>query len=139
MFALYRGIICPCTEYFSQVWEGSTHTAALNMVESKAFRRINSRLTDYNQSLKHRHNVNSLSIFYRYFHDYYFFLNLPTACPSPALHFRGLAAVNFLLSLIPALSISPTQELSSLFTISSISLVNCGTLCLIIFSHLLTS
>ena len=43
---------------------GSTHTALLNRVESKAFRLINSPpLTDC-----HRHNVTSLSLFYHYFH-----------------------------------------------------------------------
>ena len=71
LFILYRGLIRPCMEYASQVWGGSTHTALLNRVESKAFRLINSPpLTDCLQSLKHRRSVASLSIFYRYFHGY---------------------------------------------------------------------
>ena len=71
LLTLYRGLIRPCMEYASHVWGGSTHTALLNRVESKAFRLINSPpLTDCLQSLKHRRNVASLSIFYRYFHGY---------------------------------------------------------------------
>ena len=54
LLTLYRGLIRPCMEYASQVWGGSTHTALLNRVESKAFRLINSPpLTDCLQSLKH--------------------------------------------------------------------------------------
>ena len=47
---------------------GSIPTALLNRVESKAYRLINSPLTDYLDSLSHRHNVASLYFFYRYFH-----------------------------------------------------------------------
>ena len=47
----------------------STHTALLNRVESKAFRLISSPpLTDCLDSLSHRGNVASLSLFYCYFH-----------------------------------------------------------------------
>ena len=47
LLTLYRGLIRPCMEYASHVWGGSTHTALLNRVESKAFRLINSSpLTD---------------------------------------------------------------------------------------------
>ena len=49
--------------------EGSTHTVWLNRLESKAFRLINSPpLTACFNSLSHRRNVVSLSIFYVYFH-----------------------------------------------------------------------
>ena len=48
---------------------GSTHRALLNRMESNAFRLINSSpLTDCLDSLSHRRNVASLSIFYCYFH-----------------------------------------------------------------------
>ena len=48
---------------------GSAHTALLNRVESKAFRLINSSpLTDCLQPLSHRRSVDSLALFYRYFH-----------------------------------------------------------------------
>ena len=51
---------------------GSTHIALSNRVESKAFLLINSPpLTDCLNSLSHRRNVASLSIFYRYFHAEY--------------------------------------------------------------------
>ena len=61
--------IRPSMEYASHVWGGSTHTALLNRVESKAFRLINSSsLTDCLQPLSHRPDVASLAIFYRYFH-----------------------------------------------------------------------
>ena len=70
LLALYRDLIRPCMEYGSYVWVGSTHTAVLYRVESKAFRLINSPpLTDYLDSLSHRCNVASLSFFYCYFHD----------------------------------------------------------------------
>ena len=45
LLTLYRGLIRPCMEYASHVWGGSTHTALLNRVESKAFRLINSYTT----------------------------------------------------------------------------------------------
>ena len=59
----------PYMEYASHVWGGSTHIALLDRVESKAFRLIDfSLLTDCLQSLSHRRNVASLTIYYRYFH-----------------------------------------------------------------------
>ena len=71
LLTLYRGFIRPCMEYNSHVWGGSTHTALLNRVESKAFRLINSRpLTDSLQPLSLRRNVASLSLFYRYYHGH---------------------------------------------------------------------
>ena len=71
LLTLYRGLIRPCMEYNSHVWGGSTHTALLNRVESKAFRLINScPLTDSLQPLSLRRNVASLSLFYRYYHGH---------------------------------------------------------------------
>ena len=52
---------------------------------------------------------------------------------------RGLAAQDFLLTLILILSILLTQELTSIFTPSSLSLVNSGTLFLDLFSHFPTT
>ena len=52
LLTLYRGLIRLCMEYASHVWGGSTHTAFLNRVESKAFHLINSSpLTDCLQLL----------------------------------------------------------------------------------------
>src|ERR1700755_1217836 len=42
LLALYRGGVRPCMEYASHIWGGSTHTAILEKVESRAFRLINS-------------------------------------------------------------------------------------------------
>ena len=100
-----------------------------NRAESKAFRLINSSpLTDCLQSLNNRRNVASLSIFYRYY-----LLNLLTACFPPS---RCLAAHDFLLLLIPILSIYLMQEFISIFTLASLTLVNSGTLFICLFFHL---
>ena len=116
-------------EYCSHVWEGSTNTALLNRVESKAFHLINSPpLTDCLDYLRHRHNVASLSIFYRYFHADCS-SELANCMPPPS---RGLAAQDFLFLLFPILSIFLMKELTSIFTLSFLILVNSGThfLCL---------
>ena len=107
---------------------GSSHTALLNIVESKAFRLINSPpLIDCLDSLSYRRNVASLSIFDRYFHaDCSFEL---ANCMPPTS--RGLAAKDFLLFLILNLSIYLRKELTSIFTLSSLTLVSSGTLFLL--------
>ncbi|MPC32023.1 hypothetical protein E2C01_025326 [Portunus trituberculatus] len=88
LLALYKGFIRPCMEYGSDVWGGSTHTALLNKVESKAFRLINSSpLTDCLDSLSHRRNVASLSVFYRCFHAVCS-SELANCMPSPLLRSR---------------------------------------------------
>ena len=136
LLTLYRGLIRPCIEYASHIWGGSTHTALLNKVESKAFRLINSPpLTDCLQSLNVRRNVASLSIFYRYFHGYCS-SELANCMPPPSC---GLAAQDYLLSLTPILSNSLMQELTSIFIPSSLSLVSSGTLFLCLFFHLPTT
>merc|ERR1712035_290190 len=112
LLALYRGLIRPCMEYASHIWGGSTHTSLLKKVESKAFRLINSPpLTDCLQSLKIRLSVASLSVFYRYFHGNCS-SELANCMPTPS---GGLAAPDFLLTLIPFLSNSLMQELTSIF------------------------
>src|ERR1700755_230901 len=58
-------------EYASHIWGGSTHTALLKKVESRAFRLINSpALTNSLQSLSSRRIVASLSLYYRYYNGY---------------------------------------------------------------------
>ena len=60
-------------------------------------------------------------------------LNLLTAC----LHLSwGFTAQDFTLLLIPIISISLMQELTSIFTLSSLRLENSGTLFLCLFFHL---
>ena len=68
LLALYRGVVRPCMEYASHIWGGSTHTALLERVESRAFHLINSpALTNSLQSLSARRTVASLSLYYRYY------------------------------------------------------------------------
>ncbi|KAL7641311.1 UNVERIFIED_CONTAM: hypothetical protein RMT77_008449 [Armadillidium vulgare] len=68
LLALYRDVVRPCMEYASHIWGGSTHTALLEKVESRAFRLINSpALINSLQSLSARRNVASLSLYYRYY------------------------------------------------------------------------
>ena len=107
-------------DYGSHVWGGSTHTTLINRVESKAFRLINSSpLTDCLDSLSYRCNVSSLSIFYRYFHAECS-SELANCMPPP---YRGLAAHDFLLLLILILSIYLMQELTSILTLLSLTLL----------------
>jgi len=109
---------------------GSTPTALLNRVESKAFRLTNSPpLTYCLQSLTVRCNVASLVVFYRYFHAYCS-SELTNCMPPPSC---GLAVQDFLITLTPILSTLLMQESTSIFTLSSISLVNSGTLCFSLF------
>ena len=69
LLTIYKGLVRPRMEYACHVWGGSTHTALLDRVESKAIRLISSPpLTNCLPSLKLRRNVASLAIFYRYFH-----------------------------------------------------------------------
>merc|ERR1712035_178099 len=63
-------------------------------------------------------------------------LNLLTACLRLS---GGLAAPDFLLTLTPFLSNSLIQELTSIFILSSLSLVNTGTLFLNLYFHLPTT
>ncbi|KAL7638527.1 UNVERIFIED_CONTAM: hypothetical protein RMT77_011097 [Armadillidium vulgare] len=58
-------------EYVSHIWGGSTHTALLKKVESRAFRLINTpALTNSLQSLSSRRIVASLSLYYRYYNGH---------------------------------------------------------------------
>ena len=83
LVVLYKSLIRPCMEYGSHIWGGSTHTALLNRVETKAFCLNNSSpLTDCLNSLSHRHSVASLFIFYRYFHAHCS-SELANSMPSP--------------------------------------------------------
>ncbi len=69
MLTIYKGLVRPCMEYASHIWGGSTHTALLNRVESKALRLTDCPHLSYcHLPLKSRRTVASLSIFYRYFH-----------------------------------------------------------------------
>ena len=62
LLILYMGLIRPCMEYVSHVWDGFMHTELLNMVQSKDFCLIDS------SPLILCWKVASLAIFYHYFH-----------------------------------------------------------------------
>ena len=105
---------------------------SFKQVESKAFRLINCPLTDCLDFLSHRRNAVCLSIFYRFFHaDCSSEL---ANCMPPFLLWPCCTRHSLLL--IPILSIFLMQELTSIFTLSSLTLVNSGTLFYCLFFHL---
>ncbi len=129
MITLYRGLVRPCMEYASHVWGGSIHTALLNRVEAKAFRLINfPPLTVFNLS-------NTVAMLHLYLSSTAIFmvtapLNLLTACFLPSC---ALTTQNFLLPLLPILSTSLMQEITSIFILYSLLLVTSGTLLYSVF------
>ena len=119
-------------EYGSHVWCDSTHTVLLNRIESKVFRLINSPpLTYCFDALSNQRNV-TYYLFATAMYMLTALLNLLTACLP---HSRGIAAQVFLL-LIPIFFIFLIHELTSILTLSSLTLVNSGTLFLCLFFHL---
>ena len=138
LLTLYRGFICPCMGYISHIGgKGSahTHTQLLNKVESKAFCRLTDSspllLTVFNLS----HSAAMLHLLLSSINIFMLtvLLNLLTACLSPS---HSIAAHNFLLTLIPILSTFLMQELTIIFTLSSLLLVNLGTLLLNLYFQL---
>ena len=97
----------------------------LNKVESKAFCLIDCLpLTECLQPLTFNRNVASHVIFYRYFH-----MNCSSELTNcMRLPSSNLAAHEFLLTFIHILSTHLMHELTSIFTLSSLLLVNSGTL-----------
>ena len=65
---LYKSQIRPIMEYCSHIWEGSSKTilSALDRVQRRMRGLVGEELFASLQSLSHRHNVASLSLFYRY-------------------------------------------------------------------------
>lgn len=123
MISIYKSLVRPCLEYASHVLGGSTHTALLNRVESKAIRLINSSpLTDFNL-LKSAAMLLPLLSFIAISMLTALF-NLLNACLHPT---RGLAAHEFIPVPITMLTDFLLQELTSIFSISCFSLVNSGT------------
>ncbi len=126
-------------EYACHVWGGSTHIALLDRVESKAFRLIRSPpLTSCLVPLNSRHSVASLSISYRYFHAYCSsdLANHATHPPTASLYTSFFTSSPLY---CPILSKPFIQEWTSTFTLSFLSLVNCGTLFLPLYFLLLPS
>ncbi len=70
LMSIYRALVRPRMVYASHVWWGSTHTALLDKVESKAIRLISSpSFTSTLLPPKFRLRVASLSTFSRYIHS----------------------------------------------------------------------
>src|ERR1700755_1015789 len=68
---MHRGVVCHCMEHASHICGGSTHTALLEKVESRAFRLINSpALTNSLQSLSALRIVASPSLYYSYYNGH---------------------------------------------------------------------
>ncbi len=68
LLTIYKGLVCPRMEYACHLCGGLTHAALLDRVESNAIHLISSPpLTNCLPSLKLRHSVASLAIFYLYF------------------------------------------------------------------------
>ena len=67
---LYKSQIRPRTEYCSHIWAGSSKTilSALDRVQRRMRGLVGEELFASLQSLSHRRNVASLSLFYRYFY-----------------------------------------------------------------------
>src|ERR1700755_303528 len=111
-------------EYGSHIWGGSTHTAILEKVESRAFCLINSpAITNSLQSLSARRIVASLSLYYHYYNGH---------CSSelsrrilPPL--RRARATPLLHSLILSLSNSQTPDLTVMLNLTYTLLVKSGT------------
>ena len=98
-----------------------------------AFRFINSPLlTDCLDSLSNRRNV-AFYLFSTAISMLTNLLSLLTACFSPS---SGFATQDFLLLFILILSIYLMQELTSIFTLSSLTFANSGTLLLCLLVHL---
>ena len=66
---LYKSVIRPCVEYFSHVWAGapSCFLELLDKLQQLIYRTVGPSLAASLESLVHRQNIASLSLFYRYY------------------------------------------------------------------------
>ena len=66
---LYKSTIHPCMEYFCHVWAGapSCYLELLGKLQKRICRIIGPSLATSLETLAHRQNVASLSLFYRYY------------------------------------------------------------------------
>ena len=66
---LYKSLIRPCMEYCCHIWAGAS-VSMLNMldrIQRRVIYMVGPKLSSNLQSLSHRRNVASLSLFYRYY------------------------------------------------------------------------
>ena len=66
---LYESLIRPCMEYCCHIWAGASATVLnlLERVQKRVINMIGPKLSSGLESLSHRRNVASLSLFYRYY------------------------------------------------------------------------
>ena len=66
---LYKSSICPCMEYCCHVWTGapSCYLELLDKLQKRICRIVGPSLAACLESLAHRPNVASISLFYRYY------------------------------------------------------------------------
>ena len=66
---LYKSTIPPCMEYCCYVWAGapSWYLKLLDKLQKRICRTVGPSVAAYLESLAHRRNVASLSLFYRYY------------------------------------------------------------------------
>ncbi len=128
MLTIYKGPVCPCMEYASHVWRSSTHSS-FKQSRIKSF--LCHRLSSSHWLFFHLISA-AMLLHFLYFTVIFMLtalLNVLTAC----LHLsHGLAAQDFPLKLTLLLSKFLIQELTCIFSLSSLLLVNSGTafLCL---------
>ena len=69
LYTLQRVQICPIMEYWCYIWAGSAKTSLPSNAVQKCLRSlVGEKLFKTFQALSQRHDVASLSFFYRYFH-----------------------------------------------------------------------
>ena len=68
---LYKSTIQPCMEYCSHVWAGapSYYLEVLDKLQKRKRRTVGPSLAAFLETLAHRQNVASLSLFYRLYSD----------------------------------------------------------------------
>ena len=85
---LYKSTIQPCMEYCRHVWAGapSCYLELLDILQKQICRTFGPSLATSLETLAHRQNVASLSLFYRY---YFGRCSSELAQPVPILYSRG--------------------------------------------------
>ena len=68
---LYKSTICPCMKYCCHIWAGapSCYFELLDKLQKRICRTVRPSLAASLEPLAHRRNVDSLSLFYRYYFD----------------------------------------------------------------------
>ena len=132
LLILYRSILRPCMECTSHVWEGFHAHRGTKQGWVKSFLSYCLPSSKWLSSTSYtRLQCCIYCYLLRYFHANCS-SKLTSCMPPPS---RSLAAQDFLLTLIRILSIHFMQELTSIFTLSSLLLVNSETLYLNLYFH----